>query len=113
MRDARTPNGIWVKDAQVYVEPASAEDDTTRKNIAVLEVHPRNKPFYIGWRTEQFAEAEFYSEVALTENAMMAMGVGEQPVYFIARSCDGTRLVIELVELTTEDDPKYATLPRY
>jgi hypothetical protein len=82
--------------------------------MAVLEIHPRNVPFQIGWRTEQFAPAEFYSEEATTLDAKLAMSVGNYDVYFVARPLDGcTQLVIGVVELTAESDPRYAQLPRY
>ncbi|HSX00825.1 MAG TPA: hypothetical protein VLF67_01165 [Candidatus Saccharimonas sp.] len=116
MRDARTQSGQWVKDAQVRVEGdlSALADRSTWKIMAVLEVHPRDVPFLIGWRTEQFGLAEFYTEPAQTDNARLAMEVGDQPVWFVARSLDGaTQLVIELVELTVQSDPRYSDTPRY
>ena len=116
MRDARTPTGVWIKDAEVHVEGDQTvqADRSTWKTMAVLEVHPRNVPFLVGWRTEQFVATEFYSEPAETLDAKLAMEVGDQGVWFVARAIDGrTQLIIELVELTTQDDPKYENLPRY
>ena len=116
MRDARTATSVWVKDAQVFVEgnKTAQPDRHTWRTMAVLEVHPRNVPFQIGWRTEQFAPAEFYGEPAETHDAKLAMEVGDQPVWFVARPIDGrTQLIIELVELTREDDPNYSDTPRY
>lgn len=111
MQSAHTSDGRWVKDAQVYVEGQSA---TTGNIFAVLEVHPRGVPFRIGWRTSQFEAAEFYSEPVKTEDAKFAMRVGNEGVYFVARPCEGReQLVVELCELTTEDNPKYEHLPRY
>lgn len=116
MRDARTANGVWVKDAQVRVEGDREvrADRSTWKTMAVLEVHPRNVPFRIGWRTEQFNAAEFYSELVETKDAKFAMEVGDQGVWFVARAADGrTELTIEVVELTVKEDPRYENLPRY
>ena len=116
MRDARAHNGLWVKDAQVLVKADSSvhSDLRTWRTMAVLEVHPRNVPFQIGWRTEQFAPAEFYSESAETDDAKLSMEVGDQSVWFVVRPLDRrTQLIIELVVLTTKDDPKYHDTPRY
>lgn len=116
MRDARTDNGVWVNDAQVRVEgdQTVVADRATWKTMAVLEVHPRHVPFQTGWRTEQFAAAQFYSEPAETDDAKLAMEVCDQGVWFVVRPLDGrTPLTLELVELTTRDDPRYPNLPRY
>lgn len=119
MHDARKPTVRWAKDAQVRVEGDHdvRADRSTWKTMAVLEVRPRNVPFLIGWRSDiASAVTEFYSDPAQTLDAKLAMSVGDQPVWFCARLADSFRtvdLVIELVELTTLDDPKYAELPRY
>lgn len=116
MKDAREPGVEWVRDAEIKVEgdPGVEEDRSTWKNIAVLEVHPR-APFLIGWRTAQFAAAEFYGKPVQTDDrGRFAMEVGPEGVWFVARSAGGSiSLVIGLVEVTTKDDPKYADLPRY
>lgn len=116
MRDARTSRGIWVRDAQIYV-PGDSKVGTDRSSwptIAVLEVHPRGVAFRIGWRTEAFAAAEFYSDPVITWKARFGMSVGDQGVDFVVRPVDGrTPLTIELVELTTEGDARYVELPRY
>ena len=116
MQDARTSDGVWVKDAEVFVE-GDAEvkaDRATWRTVAILEVHPRDVCFQIGWRTRQSGPAEFYSQEAQTHNAQLAMQVGDQDVWFIARSLDGrTQLVLELVERTDTDNQKYTETPRY
>ena len=116
MFDARTSDGVWVKDAQVYVQgdPGAQGDRSTWKRIAVLEVHPLNVPIQIGWRTETFGAAEFYSLPAQTDHGKFAMEVGDQGVWFVVRPLDGkTQLVIELIELVTRDDPRFPDTPRY
>ncbi|HSX14547.1 MAG TPA: hypothetical protein VLE72_01375 [Candidatus Saccharimonadales bacterium] len=116
MRDARTPEGTWVKDAQVYVEgdPEARADRSSWTAAAILEVHPRDVPFQIGWRTQQFDAAEFYSLPAETHEAKLAMEVGDQGVWFVVRPLDGrTALVLELVEVTNASDDRYAETPHY
>lgn len=116
MRDARTKSGFWTKDAEVHVEADASvvADRSTWRTIAVLEVHPRGVPFRIGWRTEQFAAAEFYSDNVQTYDDQFAMEIGDQGVWFVARAIDGrAHLVIELIELTTKDEPRYANTPHY
>lgn len=117
MRDARTADGVWAKDAEVHVsgDHNVQADRSTWKTRAVLEIEPRNVPFFIGWKTERYTAAEFYSQPAVTlYGGKLSMGVGDQDVWFVARPVDGrTQLQLYVVELTTEDDPKYADLPSY
>ncbi len=116
MRDARTPEGVWVKDAQVFVEgDASAKADrSTWTKMVILEVRPFGAPFRIGWRTDQFTAAEFYSEPAETIDGMLAMMVGDKGVWFVARPVDGrTQLTIERVASTHKDYSRYRHIPHY
>ncbi len=110
MHDSRSTDGVWIKDAVVRVEP----DGSGVSGWAVLEVHPRNVPFRVGWFTHQVGVAEFYSDTITPLDAKFAMRVDNEPVWFVVRPVEGRdQLVVELVDLTTEDDPKYTNVPRY
>lgn len=115
MKLVDTSNSTWVEDAEILVEnhPDSTSDRSTWK-IAILEVHPRKSAFYIGFRPSAGAPAQFFSKPACMHNQLLAMRVGHNPVYFVARPVDGrTKLLIELVEITTEDDPNFKEIPLY
>ena len=115
MRNAKL-GGKWVKDAQVFVNGDSEANNDPRSwgKVAVLEVHPRNTPFFVGWRTEPAGTAEFYPVPVEPLDAQFGMAVGDQDVWFVVRAVDGQKeLVVELVECTTRDDPKYPNLPCY
>lgn len=115
MRDARIRSGVWRKDAEVYVvADTPVATGSTRKTMAVLEVHPSGVPFRIGWRTDQSGAANFYSENVRTLGDRFAMEVADNGVWFVVRAADGrTGLTIDLVNLTTTSDLRYADTPRY
>ncbi len=116
MRDARTYSGVWTRDAQVYVEgdPDVQADRSAWTTVAVLEVHPIGVAFRIGWRTEEFVPAEFYSVAAETMLGRMGMYVGDKGVWFVARPLDGrTEMTMVLVDRVKDTDPSYQCLPHY
>ena len=105
-----------MRDAQVFVEgDASANADrSTWTKMAILEVHPLGVPFHIGWRTDQFTAAEFYSEPAETLDGKLGMLVGDKGVWFVARPVDGrTQLTIDRVGSSHKDYSKYRDIPHY
>jgi hypothetical protein len=121
MRDSRTYQGMWTRDisegptAEVLVRGISGAHRSTGLTMAVLRIQPEGVTFRIGWRTEAFPVPEFYNVPAQTQAGLLAMGVGAEDVTFVARALDPatTQLSLELVEITREDNPRYADTPRY
>lgn len=110
MRDARTADGVWLKDVETLVHP----DASKETRWAVLEVHPLGAPFWVGWRKVGGNMAEFYSDAVETADGKFAMRVDDQPVIFVVRPMDGrTHLVLECRHLVKEDNERYRHLPRY
>ncbi len=119
MKDGRSRTGMWSFDplfASVSVEPRPdvREKSPDGKAWAVLEVHPRNEQFYVGWSHAPDGRIEWYSEPVKTVNAMFAMGVEGGAATFHVRPVDGrTLLVMELVDVVPFDDERYADINHY
>lgn len=109
MRDARTRDGSWTRDAAVFV-PGTTDEF----NWAILEVAPLHVPFYIGWINKYSTTTERYSEVVQTLDGLVAMDVHEEAVTFVVQPADRiTQLHVRLVKKVAEDDAAYANVPHY
>jgi hypothetical protein len=113
MRDTRKPDVPWIRDAEVFVrgEPDAPPMHSKEGLYAVLEVHPRDVKFQIGWRDPSSSVAEFYPGPAETENGMLAMGLHHGDVFFVAHPLEPKSVVIELVEIAPRNNLHYRALP--
>jgi hypothetical protein len=107
--------GVWLRDAEVLVpgDPGVTDDRTTWKSRAVLAVHPTSVPFQIGWVTDAYPAPQYLTAPAVTLNGLLQMTVGDKNVRFLAHSLDGRPVVMELIDVTTANDPNYREVPSY
>lgn len=84
----------------------------TWKRVAVLKAVPSSIPFYIGFLVD--THAQYLKYEIETENGIFGMRLGpEDPTFFaIARDLE-KEVVLNLIEVTDLDNPKYKNLPLY
>jgi hypothetical protein len=82
------------------------------KKIAVLEVEPKNIPFYTGFISGNYID--FLKFPIETLDGKFGMRIGNGAVTFFAFDPDFEKeLKIRLVETVQEDDSRYKELPLY
>jgi hypothetical protein len=123
MYDARTPEGVWVRDLELFeVDGPQSQLDAAilvagasgGRNWAILEITPHDVPFQIGWTNQYSPTVERYSIQVEPLKGLIAMRVDKDRVHFVARALDGvTKLTISLVAKVTEDDHAFSEIPHY
>jgi hypothetical protein len=84
------------------------------KTIAVLEVEPKNVPFFVGFKSNAYLAILKYPLETLDGKFGMRMRIGKEDVEFFAVDKNLEKeIALKLVETTTEDDNKYLELPLY
>jgi len=115
-------NNLWPHIASVYVKGIPNEPDINHnelsdenekiiyswKNVVVLKAtsdHPT--PFFVGFSHEK---AMKYLDLELTTDTSFALRIGVNDIRFfvIPKSNLSEKINLEVVEITTEDNPKYA-----
>lgn len=82
------------------------------KSIAILEVNPKNVPFYIGFKNGSYL-AILKCPIE-TENGRFGMRIGRSDVeFFVIDKNLEKEIKLNLVEIATESDMKYQELPLY
>lgn len=103
--------GIAGQNSASEIEDNSEREEVIQswKNVAVMKA-TSDKPmnFYIGFLKDKKCQ---YLKHEFTTNLYFGMRVGPEDVnFFVLPTNFQDRISLELVEITTEDDPKYSEL---